>query len=79
MNIEVFIDGLADSITLTNVSEIRDCKEGCPPVILRGARMKEIAIYPDHSYTIVSAGMVYAFSGASLQLIELPAIDDSNT
>ena len=74
MDITVSLNGV-DSFDLTNVKEIYDCKEGREPIVLRGGDMRKVAIYPDHSYTIVSCNTVYAFSGAHLQLLELPAID----
>ena len=70
-NIEIFVAGFNDSITLDNVREIIDRKDGAPDVVFSGDDMKKIAIYPDHSYTIVSTNTVYVFSGAHLQFLEL--------
>ena len=75
MNIVIFVTGLQDSLELPGVQEILDQKDGCEPVVLRGKDMHKLAIYPDHSYTIVSCNTVHVFSGASLQLVELPSID----
>ena len=75
MDIEILVSGLQDSLTLTGVKEIIDQKDGCEPVVLRGKDMRNLAIYPDHSYTITSCNTVHVFSGAFLQLIELPGID----
>lgn len=75
MDIEIFVSGLQDSLTLNGVKEITVSQKGHAPVVLKGNDIRKLAIYPDHSYTIVSCNTVHVFSGSFIQLVEFPAID----